>query len=116
MFAGGTAGIALVILRVCAGGALIVCASTHGHLASLSWTSLGVGAIVLSLGVGVLTPAACSAGGLFEAYYILHPSGTDGWQDVFALMVFLALALLGPGAFSVDARLFGRRLIVPGQD
>jgi hypothetical protein len=86
MFAGGTAGVALVILRMCAGGALLVCASTHGHLASLSWTSLALGAIVLSLGVGVLTPITCSAGGLFEAYYILHTSGTDYWLAVVALM------------------------------
>lgn len=43
MFAGGTAGIALVILRAGAGGSLLVCASTHGQLASLSWTLFAVG-------------------------------------------------------------------------
>jgi uncharacterized membrane protein YphA (DoxX/SURF4 family) len=116
MFAGGTAGIALLILRVCASGSLLVCAYTHGYFASPSWTLLGVGAIVLLLCVGALTPLACTVGGLIEVYYILHSSGTDEWPAVFALMMFVALALLGPGAFSIDAKLFGRRLIVPSQD
>jgi uncharacterized membrane protein YphA (DoxX/SURF4 family) len=116
MFAGGAAGAALLILRTCAGSSLLILESAHGHFASPSWTALGVGAIVLMLGVGVLTPIACAIGGLIEAYYIFHASGTDEWQAVFALALFLALALLGPGAFSIDAKLFGRRLIVPGED
>ncbi len=116
MFAGGAAGIALLILRGCAGGSLLACAFTHGYFSSPSWTLLGVGAIVLLLGVGALTPLACAIGGLIEVYYMLHSSGTDGWQAIFALMIFVALALLGPGAFSIDAKVFGRRLIVPSQD
>jgi uncharacterized membrane protein YphA (DoxX/SURF4 family) len=95
---------------------LLVCASVHGHMASPGWTVLVVGAIVLLIAVGALTPIACVAGGLIEAYYIPHSAGTDEWQAVFALMIFLALALLGPGAFSIDARLFGRRLIVPPRE
>jgi uncharacterized membrane protein YphA (DoxX/SURF4 family) len=32
--------------------------------------------------------------------------------DSFAIAILLAIILLGPGAFSVDARLFGRREII----
>lgn len=32
--------------------------------------------------------------------------------EVFAIMIAAALACLGPGAFSLDSRLFGRREIV----
>ena len=116
MFAGGMAGVALLILRACACGFLLLCASTHAQLASLSWTLFGVAAIVLLLGVGVLTPVACAVGGLIQAYCMAHGAGAEVWQAVCTLMVFLALSLLGPGAFSIDARLFGRRLIVPSRD
>jgi hypothetical protein len=76
----------------------------------------GVAAIVLLLGVGILTPVACAIGGLIQAYCVAHSTGVEGWQAACTLMVFVALGLLGPGAFSIDARLFGRRLIVPSRD
>jgi uncharacterized membrane protein YphA (DoxX/SURF4 family) len=37
--------------------------------------------------------------------------GGSGIDDLLALMMAISLALLGPGAYSVDARLFGRREI-----
>jgi hypothetical protein len=61
----------------------------------------GLLAAALSLARGVLPPAVASGG----------PS--DG--SSLALLLFsmgVSVALLGPGAFSVDARLFGRREIV----
>jgi hypothetical protein len=115
MFAGGTAGVALLILRACACGFLVLCA-THTHLASLSWTLFGVATTALLLGVGILTPVACAVGGLIEAYCMAHGAGAELGQAICTLMVFVALGLLGPGAFSIDARLFGRRLIVPTRD
>jgi hypothetical protein len=116
MFPGGSAGIALLILRFCAGGSLLMCALDHGQFHSAGWTTLGIGAILLLIGVGTLTPIACTVGALIEAFYALSSRGTSELQAVFALLVTIALGLLGPGAFSIDARLFGRRLIVPGQD
>jgi hypothetical protein len=116
MFPGGSAGIALLILRFCAGGSLLMCALDHGQFHSAGWTTLGIGAILLLIGVGTLTPIACTVGALIEAFYALSGRGTSELQAVFALLVTIALGLLGPGAFSIDARLFGRRLIVPGQD
>jgi uncharacterized membrane protein YphA (DoxX/SURF4 family) len=35
----------------------------------------------------------------------------SGIDDLLAVMMAISLALLGPGAYSVDARLFGRREI-----
>jgi hypothetical protein len=116
MFPGGSAGIALLILRFCAGGSLLMCALDHGQVLSVGWATLGIGAILLLIGVGTLTPIACIAGAFIEAFYALSSRGPNEWQTVFALLVTISLGLLGPGAYSVDARLFGRRLIVPGQD
>jgi hypothetical protein len=116
MFPGGSAGIALLILRFCADGSLLMCALDHGQFPSAGWTTPGIGVILLLIGAGILTPIACTVGALIEAFYALSSHGINEWQAVFTLLVTIALGMLGPGAFSIDARLFGRRLIVPGQD
>jgi hypothetical protein len=116
MFPGGSAGIALLILRFSVSGSLLMCALDHGQYHPAGWTTLGIGVILLLIGVGILTPIACTVGALIEAFYALSSHGINEWQAVFALLVTIALGMLGPGAFSIDARLFGRRLIVPDHD
>jgi hypothetical protein len=79
----------------------------------------GVLLVFLCLMVGVLTPylslAVC-------VYALVSLFGTANRVNVliFASVVLNAgaLALLGPGAYSVDARLFGRRVVVvpPSKD
>jgi hypothetical protein len=112
MFPGGMAGLGLIILRICAVSSLLTIAFSRGPSAFASWTSVGVGLLSLSMVVGAWTPAACIVGALVEISCLLYRQGTDRSSVVFALLVLAALGLLGPGAFSVDARLFGRRLII----
>ena len=58
---------------------------------------------------GALTPAAAGLGGtLVAALVFVSAPGTGGGL---LLVTVAALGLLGPGAYSVDARLFGRREI-----
>ena len=66
--------------------------------------------------VGFLTPAAGIGAGLFSAMNGLAwlpssvPSPVEGGLLPFLVaLVSLAIALLGPGAFSLDSYLFGRR-------
>jgi uncharacterized membrane protein YphA (DoxX/SURF4 family) len=69
-----------------------------------------------ALVVGFLTPVAGVAAGLFTAVIALaeltpRPSD-ENLLPLFVVMVSVAITFLGPGAFSLDSYLFGRREIV----
>jgi hypothetical protein len=77
----------------------------------LLWT---VGAAVVALCLGFLTPLAAAIAFLIQFAGLM----TEALHaEVIAPLVnAVALSLLGPGAYSVDARLFGRRVIVLSDD
>jgi putative oxidoreductase len=70
---------------------------------------LGAGAGIL-LVVGLWTPIAGSVVTLIELWNILSQAG-DPWSCIMLGTLGAALALLGPGGWSVDARLFGWKRI-----
>jgi len=122
-FPGGLPGIALLVLRgVFATTLLIqgVCylretEVTPGGLV-LGLVSVGGGALLL---VGLITPIAGAVVGLTGIGVVcsLFPSCTSplfssGIPILFAASILVAIIILGPGAFSLDARLFGRREII----
>ena len=112
-FAGGAPGLGLLLLRLAAGIGLVA----HGVLAlrgapplgpaSLHVVTIGVGLLLL---VGLWTPLA---GMLLAILALLHASLhlTNPWACVLMGVLGAALALLGPGLWSVDARLFGWKRI-----
>jgi putative oxidoreductase len=70
---------------------------------------VAAGAAVLLL-VGLWTPVAGVLIGVAElALAFLHP--TDPWMFIHLGVLGAALAMLGPGGWSVDAHLFGRKHI-----
>lgn len=60
--------------------------------------------------IGLWTPFSGSAVALLGAWEIVSRAGNH-WAGILLATLGLALALLGPGAWSVDARLFGWKRI-----
>ena len=119
MFPVGRPGIALLLLRVALGAMLLV--GVPGRLANpdLPWVLLPLGAVVIALCVGLCTPVACLLCVAFEA--AAWPRGgapVEEASHTCAILIGVALAMLGPGGYSLDARLFGRRQVIfpPGDD
>lgn len=123
-FPGGRPGIALLLLRTALGGiAVSLGAFELAGLAERTLLVWVVDSLLLlsgvSLIVGFFTPLASLLVGLsvlcITFAWIPGPAlGSFGATLVALLMVITAIgiALLGPGAFSVDGHLFGRREIV----
>jgi hypothetical protein len=116
MFPGGAAGVALLILRACVCGLLSLCAFDFDSTLSLSWPTIGLASLLLVVAIGAFTPLASALAAVIETFYLVHSNGTGIFLTTLSTLVSLAVALLGPGAFSLDAKLFGRRLIIPGKD
>jgi hypothetical protein len=123
-FPGGRPGVGLLLLRVAVGLAAaaggIFYLSGPSNPSSGKWL-LGLVLITsgLSLAAGFITPIAGLLVGLCFLGIALSwfPAPFWGLQEAklvaFGMIITAsALALLGPGAFSVDGRLFGRREIV----
>jgi len=86
-----------------------------GSQTLMNW---GIGLIAVESGalllIGFLTPIVCMLVGLGSAGIALSwfPAPTPHLPDaVFVGIMAVAIAFLGPGAFSLDCRLFGRREI-----
>ena len=116
MFPSGAPGIALVLLRLSVAlTVLLVGYARRDELAVVLLAAL----VVLTTGliIGFLTPILAI---LAMAVQFTGSSGFDIPNTAFAaisLIDALALALLGPGAYSIDAARFGRRVVeLPATD
>lgn len=112
-FAYGLPGIGLLVMRLGAGSALI----GHSYAAFAAGASVGGGAVqALSALLGLLLVAGLwtpIAGVLAAAAAAWNAYASPADVGFYALLgtIAIALALVGPGAWSIDARLFGMRQI-----
>ena len=112
MFPAGAAGFGLLILRLCAAGMLVRNAVLISAPELPFSEAAALFVLVALLCIGAFTPAACIASGLAQITLLICAAHGNPFEVVSAVGVTLALLLLGPGAFSVDGRMFGRRRIL----
>jgi hypothetical protein len=120
-FPGGLPGAGLLLLRITIGGGLLIHAfswliepqTSKDGIWAPSLLALVIG---ISFILGFLTPLVGSVSALAGiAILWLHPewsASMTGLLGMSPLAIVIAITLLGPGAFSLDAYFFGRRKII----
>jgi len=111
MFPPGLPGLALVLMRASVAGAVLL--DIYTHKATLPGWVMGA-AIVLSviLCAGYLTPVASVAALVFHAIVWAGVGAESIAAAAITSFDALALALLGPGGYSIDSFRFGRRVVL----
>ena len=77
------------------------------------WAAAIAIVLAISLCLGGFTHFGCIASFVAQIAMMFQGIEPDRLELAFSLCIISALFLLGPGAYSVDCYLFGRRLILP---
>jgi hypothetical protein len=112
MFPGGTAGAALLVLRTTVAMTLVVDGTANWSLVTSFWIVLVFLLPAFSLVAGLLTPYGAIACALVKLAVPVQNVGDSDFHIAMFVLTCMTVALLGPGAYSIDARMFGRQLLV----
>ena len=104
-FPTGAPGAGLLLLRLAVATRLLL-DSLGGALPPWWWLLLAL--LMLLLALGLLTPLAAAVCAVYQALSLFNNWASAGPVP--------ALLLLGPGAYALDARLFGRRRLLLPKD
>lgn len=116
-FANGWPGKGLLLLRVITGATLIHfgIANLHEDIPrQIAAPQIIAGSAGVFLLVGLWTPVAGTLAAVVKLWIAFTRCSThtgDPWIALLQAAVGGALAMIGPGAWSIDARLFGRKHI-----
>jgi hypothetical protein len=105
------AGVALIILRSVVAVTLIVETHKLSTLGSAHALDAFVAVVGLFLFLGFLTPYCAALCCLLELAFLLDIGIPNGFQLGMSSLTAASMVALGPGAYSLDARFFGRKLI-----
>lgn len=112
MFPRGAAGVALFTLRVAVMATLLFDVATQGSQPTSPLVLFGLAITAALLCLGLFTPYCSVFSILVQASILLRHGSRDEFHLAVNVTISLVLALLGPGAYSIDARIFGRRLLI----
>ena len=111
MFPDGLAGVALSLLRCIVATTTLIESSACRSMGTIQLVQ-GIAAFAaLCLLPGFLTPYAAAVCCLLDLTLLLTAHAPGAYELVTSALTAIAASVLGPGAYSVDARLFGRKLI-----
>ena len=114
-FADGWPGLGLLLQRLLTGTILLYCGITHLGKASqfvpITPHTIAAGAGILLL-VGLWTPVGGALVTIVELWIVSLRVG-DPLVPLMLAILGATLAMIGPGAWSIDARLFGRKHMAP---
>jgi putative oxidoreductase len=115
-FADGWPGGGLLAQRLLTGGALVycgvTCATATPSCPAVVPQCIGAVAGVLLI-AGLWTPIAGVVVGILEASLAFMSPPANAALPLFVAVLGATLAMIGPGTWSVDAWVFGRKRIVP---
>jgi hypothetical protein len=112
MFPAGPPGIALLLLRLCVAALLFI--DQAGRLSWPAPVGLAIAGVLAAaaVAVGFLTPIFALVCGLLALLISTSLAQFAVPLLIFNVLLAIAAALLGPGAYSIDALMFGRRVVV----
>lgn len=99
-----------MILRVTVAANLLVSAWSLRGQGAFPWGLALVAVLAGLLIAGLLTPIAASLTAAGQAFHLLALGFS--FSPTIAVTTAMALAMLGPGYYSIDALLFARRTVV----
>jgi hypothetical protein len=109
MFPGGLIGVALLLGRLAA--AAVLAFALRGVVRETAWAVLPVVLLAIGLATGLLTRFAAAACAVLVLVAAARADGTLSAVLALNALQVVGLVLTGGGAYSLDARLFGRRVI-----
>jgi putative oxidoreductase len=114
-FAGGWPGLGLILMRLVVGLAIVSSAGSallNGAAIPMTLVSVLLAAAAILLIIGLFTPIVGTLVALVESCRLLI-TPADRLLYLLVATFGAALAMLGPGLWSLDARLFGWKRIEP---
>jgi hypothetical protein len=91
---------------------LLMIALPRGPALPSQWAIAGLALLAALFILGALTPILCAVCCLIEIGAMYGLRGADALYMLCSIVDTAALGFLGPGGYSLDARMFGRRRVI----